>query len=71
MPNRDFRDPVFPYRFYVPPVIGLRVNDVMPETKEETLQSSLAEQNSDVCPKYCSTLGLPSQRKDVITGHKM
>ena len=62
MLNRDSTDHTSPYRFYVPNVIGLRVNYVMPETKEEeTLQSSLAERNSDTCPKYCSTLSPPSQ----------
>jgi len=61
VPNCGFTDHLSPWRFCVPRVIGLRVNDVMPETKDETLQNSLAEQNSDICPKYCYTLVPPSQ----------
>ena len=61
VPNCGYTDHVSPYRFYVPGVIGLQVNYVMPETKEETVQNSLAEQNSDTSPKYCSTLNLPTQ----------
>jgi len=34
MPNNGSTDRASPYRFYVLHVIGLRVNDVMPETKE-------------------------------------
>jgi hypothetical protein len=70
MPNLRSKDPVSPYRFYVPCIIGLRINGVKLETNKETLQSNLAEQNLDTCLKYCPTLGPPSQRKDVITGHK-
>jgi len=61
MLKRGSTDHVSPYSFYVTRVIGLRVNDIMPETKEETLQNRLPKQNSDTCPKYCSTLNLPSQ----------
>jgi len=61
MPNNGSTDHVSPYGFYVLHVIGVRVHDVMPETNEETPQNSLAEQNSDTCPKYRSTLSPPTQ----------
>ena len=61
MPNRRSTNHVSQYRFYVQRIIGSSVNDVMPETEEETLQSSRVKQNSDTCPKYCSILSPSSQ----------
>ena len=66
MLNRGCKNHVSLYRFYEFCVIRLRANDIVPATKEETLQSSLAEQNSDTCPKYSPTLSPLSQARDNV-----